>query len=92
MPAGAYPGMFGRLTVPLGHEDVLVVPRQAIRRVGQLQIVDVVEGRRLERRAVQVGRSYGDKVEVLSGLRVGERVVLAEGPSTAPPSAPAANV
>ena len=35
--------MFGRIFIPLEDEDVLVVPAEAVRRVGQLDEVDVVE-------------------------------------------------
>jgi RND family efflux transporter MFP subunit len=81
-PAGVYTGMFGRLLIPLGDEQVLVVPRRAVRLVGQLELVDVAENGRTTRRAVRTGRSFGDDVEVLSGLREGEQV-------TVPPAAAA---
>jgi len=84
-PPGIYSGMFGRLLIPLDEEEVLVVPREAIRRVGQLDIADVVDGDALHRRAVQLGRSFGDDVEVLSGLRQGELVALRGHPQIAAP-------
>jgi len=77
-PPGVVSGMFGRLLVPLGDEEVLVVDASAVREVGQLRLVDVAEEDVLRRRAVQLGRTIGDDVEVLSGLRAGERVALAE--------------
>ena len=43
-PPNVYSGMFGRIFIPLEDEDVLVVPPEAVRRVGQLDEVDVVEG------------------------------------------------
>jgi RND family efflux transporter MFP subunit len=77
---GVYAGTFGRLLIPLDDEDVLAIPRTALRRVGQLDMVDVVEGAGpqapLQRRAVQLGRPVGDQVQVLAGLRAGEEVVL----------------
>ena len=39
-------------------------------------MVDVAEEQALRRRAVQVGRYIGQDVEILSGLREGERVAL----------------
>ncbi len=79
-PEGIYSGMFGRLLIPLDDEDVLAVPRAAIRRVGQLEMVDVVEGDAVRRRTVQTGRPletpHDGLVEVLSGLRENERVVV----------------
>ncbi len=78
-PPGVHSGMFGRLLVPLGEQEVLVAPRAAIRRSGQLELVDVVEGGRLHRRVVRRGREFGEDVEVLSGLRAGERVLVLGG-------------
>jgi RND family efflux transporter MFP subunit len=75
-PSGVYTGMFGRVLIPLDEEDVLVVPRQAVRNVGQLELVDVFERGRPSRRAVRTGRVFADHVEVLSGLQEGEQVVV----------------
>lgn len=79
-PEGIYSGMFGRLHIPLDEEEVMVVPAAAVRRIGQLDVVDVVEDGALRRRVVQLGQSVGEYREVLSGLRAGEKVVLS-GPS-----------
>ncbi len=73
---GLYPGMFGRLRFPTGTVEILAVPRRAVRPVGQLETVDVVEDDVVRTRQVRLGRSYGDLVEVLAGLSPGERVVL----------------
>lgn len=75
---GVYAGIFGRLLIPLDEREVVVVPAAAVRRVGQLDMVDVVEDGRLVRRAVQVGERLGEDVQVLSGLRPGEQVALPE--------------
>lgn len=84
-PQGVYPNMFGRLLVPLGEEQVTVVPAEAVRRVGQLTLVDVVEGQELRRRSVQLGRRIERHYEVLSGLKEGEKVVVG-GPVASAPS------
>jgi len=83
-PPGIYSGMFGRLLIPLDEQEVLVIPRTAVRRVGQLTVVEVADdsGGVLRRRAVQLGRTFGAEVEVLAGLRAGERVGLL-GPAPA---------
>jgi len=77
-PPGLYTGMFGRITIPLEQRQVLVIPRAAVRRVGQLELVDVVDERGIiRRRAVRIGGQIGeDDVEVLSGLKEGETVLL----------------
>lgn len=80
-PPGVYSGMFGRLSLPLEDEEVLVVPSRAVRHVGQLTLVDVVHDGRSQRRAVQLGRTFDDDVEVLSGLRPNERVIVSTEPA-----------
>jgi hypothetical protein len=82
-PAGIYSGMFGRLLIPLDERKVLAVPRAAVRRIGQLDVVEVVAEGRRQRRTVQLGRPLaapnGQLVEVLAGLREGEQVVVPNG-------------
>jgi RND family efflux transporter MFP subunit len=71
------PGMFARLQVPAGKARTVVVPENAIRRVGQLDLVRArYEGSGWHRRYVTTGRTTSDGVEILSGLRGGERVAL----------------
>ena len=85
-PEGIYSGMFARLRIPLGDEELLAIPRRAIRRVGQLELVYVVEQDRTVRRAIRSGRVVDDEVEVVSGLRAGEQVIV---PDDAAPEEPA---
>ena len=59
----------------------VTVPKAALRTIDGRTIVFVVKDDRLERRAVRAGNENGGKVEVLSGLSAGERVVV-EGPDT----------
>jgi len=75
-PPGVYAGMFGRLTIPLDEEETLVIPREAVCMIGQLSVVDVVDGKTLQRRVIQPGRTLNGKLEVLSGLREGEQIAL----------------
>jgi len=51
------------------------IPASAVRRDGDTDYVLVVKDDALERRAVRVGRTSSDSVELLSGVRPGERVV-----------------
>lgn len=75
--AGIYTGMFGRAIIPAGERQRLLVPRAAVQRVGQLEFVDVVGPERaVSRRLVTLGSAAGDRVEVLSGLRPGEQVLV----------------
>ncbi len=79
-PPGIYSGMFGRLLVPIGKIEVLVIPESAIQRVGQLDVVYVAvkseSDERLYRRAIRLGKRYGDLIEVLAGLKAGEWIAL----------------
>ncbi len=77
-PAGVYSGMFGRILIPLDEEELVVVPAAAISRVGQLDMVDVVDRGAVRRRSVQLGRKLDQDYEVLAGLAPGERVVLSK--------------
>ena len=70
------PGMFGRLLVPVGDRKVILVPKRAIRRIGQLEVVTVETDGKWQRIFVKTGRVIGDKVEVLSGLHGDEKVAL----------------
>lgn len=78
---GLRSGMFGRIYLPVGSASVLTVPRAAIQRVGELDLVWVLSEQRPERRYVRTGYEYGDRVEVLSGLREGDKVILLSSPS-----------
>jgi HlyD family secretion protein len=57
------------------------VPSGAVRRVDGRTVVFVLRDDHVERRAVTTGNENGGQVDVLSGLTVGERVVV-EGPAT----------
>jgi RND family efflux transporter MFP subunit len=75
-PPGIYSGMFGRIMIPLEEERILVIPRRTVQNIGQLELVNVVENGRANRRSIRTGRTIGDDVEILSGLSEGEEVVL----------------
>ena len=60
----------------------LLVPATAVRTISGTARVFVINGDRVEERVVMVGQAVGDRVEVTSGIKAGERVV-ADGMSTA---------
>ncbi len=78
LPAGEdiVNGLFGRIYVPYGSYEALVIPARAVREVGQLCLVDTLglDGRPV-RRFITLGRARDSLVEVLSGLNEGEEVV-----------------
>jgi len=70
-----YPGMFGRLLLPAGTVKRVLVPQRAVSRVGQLFFV-VLADERNTRRLVVPGAPTGDgRIEILSGVSVGESVI-----------------
>lgn len=54
----------------------LLAPKSAVRTDGAQTIVFVVRDERAERRAVKVGPTDGDQVEIVSGVNAGERIVV----------------
>ncbi len=76
-PSGVFPGMFGRLEIPIGQEKVLVIPASAIKKIGQLDMVNIVTGGpggRMRRQLIRPGRKFGDLREILSGLKAGDKL------------------
>jgi RND family efflux transporter MFP subunit len=71
---GLYPGMFGKLRVPVGRQRIVIVPAVTVRRVGQLELLHVQDGSDWQARYVKTGRRLGDRMEVLSGLEGGETI------------------
>ncbi|MCG8566442.1 MAG: efflux RND transporter periplasmic adaptor subunit [Desulfobacterales bacterium] len=65
---GVYPGMFGRLRIPTGKTRALMVPANALTRVGQLETVLVKSHSGFSRIYVTTGKVVGGNVEILSGL------------------------
>ena len=76
---GVYPGMYGKLLVPYMEIQAILIPQNAVRRVGQLELVSVKTEDGWQRRYIKTGKVYGDQVEVLSGLR-GHETLLTQEP------------
>jgi len=82
---GIMEGMFGRLKIEAGKREHLCLNVAAVKRIGQLDFVEVVkEDGTKELRLVQIGR-FGrpGHVEVLSGLKAGEQVAIPRKTETA---------
>jgi len=71
------PGMFAQMTiVTKPSRETLLIPREALIRTGSQSRVVLAKGEgRFKSIAVKVGRIGEDKVEILSGLKDGERIV-----------------
>jgi RND family efflux transporter MFP subunit len=69
-------GIYGKASFSRGDKQVLLVPIQAVVERGQLAGVFVADdGGWIHFRLVKTGKSFGRKLEILSGLNAGERVV-----------------
>jgi len=70
-------GLFGKVRFNTGTKKVLTVPVQSVLERGQLTFVYVVDPAKIAHmRLIQTGKTYGDRVEVLSGLSEGDQVIL----------------
>ena len=68
-------GMFARVRMPLEARRALTIPTEALRVNGQLTSVFLVENKVARQRLITVGAVRGNRVEALSGLADGERIV-----------------
>jgi len=80
------PGMYAQVMLNVKRSgDALVVPIQAIDTSGPQPILLVVNAQsRVEKRMVQTGIATANRIEVLSGLREGEQVIVANQSSFQP--------
>ena len=84
-------GMYGRLLVPAGVRKHLCLATAAIDTIGQLEFVWVIRpDDSMERRFIKTGRlGMPGRIEVLSGLKAGEEVLLLHKPAEKPLEKPA---
>ncbi len=67
-------GMFARVSIPVGEGGILLIPRTALVYRGQLTGFFLVDEKNTARfRLVRTGRQFGDKIEIISGLKTGTR-------------------
>ena len=72
------PGMFVKLNIGTGKRNVLAVPRDCLMRLpgtGVYYLFTVKDGT-AQKRVVELGTSRGNLVEIVRGIKVGERVVI----------------
>jgi RND family efflux transporter MFP subunit len=73
-------GLFGRARFSRGARSALLIPRATIVERGQLRGVYVIDANQIAQlRYVTLGQASGEKVEILSGLQDGEKLVVAPG-------------
>ncbi len=82
MPAGfsAPSGRFVEVRVPSGSRRIMLVPRRSLRQTGQLTGVFVVDASASARfRLVKTAPYDADRIELLSGLDAGEKIIRSPG-------------
>ena len=72
------PGMFARVAIPVEKRMAILIPPGAVKRVGMIETVVVRDGDLCRVRYIRLGRMYGNRIEVISGLHGGEVVSLGE--------------
>ena len=73
-------GLYGKARFVTGQTQAITVPRTALVERGQLTSVYVVDQAGIAHmRLVKTGKTYSDRVEVLSGLAEGEQIVVDGG-------------
>ena len=70
-------GSYVKVSIPVAKKDKLLVYRKAVVERGQLTGLYTVDSSFvITYRLVRTGRTYGDKVEVLSGISPGENIIV----------------
>jgi hypothetical protein len=76
-PGTLRPGLFASASIIVDeHEEVLTVPTNAVVTFAGIEKVVVIQDGKALEKDVSTGRQRGDRVEILSGLALGESVVL----------------
>jgi RND family efflux transporter MFP subunit len=71
------PGLFARVTIQTGRrEKALVAPAEALFTVAGLEKLFVIEDGKVSERIVRSGARVDDRVEILEGVKEGERVAV----------------
>jgi RND family efflux transporter MFP subunit len=70
-------GLYVKVAIPEGKKQVLLVPAKALVEKGQLTGVYVVDEKGvMTYRIIKTGQPYGEEVEVVSGLKPDERIIV----------------
>jgi len=70
-------GLYGKVLIPEGKREAILVPQKAIVEKGQLVGVYVVDNKGvITYRLIKAGKKYGEQREVLSGLNGGEKIIV----------------
>ncbi len=79
---GLQPGYFGWLEQACAQHEALLIPVSAIIHIGQLEAVKVLTAGKILMRHIRSAKTFGQQIEVISGLHAGETVIT--DPQTQP--------
>jgi len=75
-------GMFARVSIPIGKADLILIPVTAVINSGQLTGIYIVDDTQTAKfRLIRTGTTFGEFIEVLSGLKEGDRYVSVPPPN-----------
>jgi RND family efflux transporter MFP subunit len=75
-------GLFARVSIPIGKAGLILIPVTAVIHSGQLTGIYIVDDAQTAKfRLIRTGRTFGEFIEVLSGLKEGDRYVTAPPPN-----------
>jgi len=75
--AGLKSGLYAKVMIPTGTRDALMAPVSAIVEKGQLSGVYTVDAKGIiAYRLVRTGKHFGGKIEILSGLNIGDKIIV----------------
>ncbi len=75
-PGTLHPGIVAEGRIALGTANALTIPLNAVvRRDGYAYVFSVDEKNLAQRHRIELGRSLGERIEVLSGLNEGDKIV-----------------
>ncbi|NWF52395.1 MAG: efflux RND transporter periplasmic adaptor subunit [Nitrospirae bacterium] len=70
-------GIYGKVLIPEGKKESILIPQKAIVEKGQLVGVYVVDNKGITTyRLIKTGKKYGEQIEILSGLSSGEKIIV----------------
>lgn len=76
--SGLRSGLYAKVRIPVGEKETVLVPKTAVVEKGQLTGIYTVDEKGIAiYRLIRVGKSYGNNVEILSGINVNEKVITA---------------
>lgn len=74
--SGLTGGEFAKINIPISKKETILIPHNAIIKRGELTgVYEVDSNNVISFRLIKVGKKYGDKFEILSGLNNGDKII-----------------